>query len=262
MNFQLVPISSDGNQNSRNTRRTHQPTPRRGNTGRASGTWTWCPNPNPRQQQFDLYPTVPTPATTNSPGFLYPALAQQAHWGSAIHREASGGIRATRSRRNKRDGNAVAARQCSPGVGPSGEQSRVQPLRGTPAGRFLSELLYSFERFGRECPEVFQPRNPAPRLSPSAGFERLLSALHVESIHLGEGAALPGDGAGTRAHSQAPDKELPPDTSSTAATSGRRADEPIRTVGAREPVHEAPPPRVCTSPHTTDEVCKDRVHKF
>nr|WIW80085.1 long-distance movement protein [Carrot mottle mimic virus] len=261
MNLQIQPIG-DGNNSSRNSRRPNQPSPRRRDSRQASGSWLWCPNTSPRQQYPYMYATIPPRAPTNGPGLLHPEMAHEAQWGPPVYREASSGFLATRARRNRGRGSAVAPRYGPVGPGTGRPQSVSEPQRGTAAGRFLSELLYSFERFGRECPAMFLPSDPASRHPPEDWLQRLLPALNVEPSHRREGPTLPSNRAGVCAHSKALDKELVADTSSTAAVSERRADEPTRKEPEGQPITEAPSTGLCSKPHTRGEKCSDPTLHF
>nr|ACJ03576.1 long-distance movement protein [Carrot mottle mimic virus] len=261
MNLQIQPIN-DGNNTSRNSRRTNQPSPRRGNTRQASGSWLWCPNTSPGLQYPNMYAALPPRTSTNSPGFLYPEMAHEAQWGPPVYREASGGILATRPGRNRGRGSIMAPRHGPIGPGTGRAKGVSEPQRGTAAGRFLSELLHSFERFGRECPAMFLPSDPDSRHPPEDWLQRLLPALNVESNHRREGAALPSNRAGVCAHCKALDKELVANTSTPAAISERRADEPARKESEGKPIHEAPSTGLCSKSHTSGEHCSDPTLHF
>nr|WIL96172.1 putative long-distance movement protein [Carrot umbravirus 2] len=260
MNFQLVP--SNGNRISSNKRGTHQSSSRRGDTRGASGTWTWCPDPYPWQQQTHMYAAIPPQQTTNSPGFLSPAVANQAHWGHAVHRETCGGVCAARTGRRSRGRGAVADRQRSTGVGPGGIQDRSQSIWGSPAGGFLSDVLDSIERLGRECPEVFRPSNPVVGTKPGRWQQRLLAILNVEPNDKRESTTLQGDGAGMCVHCKTPSKELPPNTGQAEAASGRCDDKHTRSHGEGESISASPPSGVCSKSHPVGDPCSDKVQRY
>nr|WIL96179.1 putative long-distance movement protein [Carrot umbravirus 1] len=258
MSFRII---YDGvEQNSSHNRRTHQPPARRGNSGRTTRAGTWGYDPSPWQSYAYPHPSLPPPPSTYSePVFLRP-LADEAHWGHAVYREAGDRIRPPRSRHGGGRGSDMGARHRPPRSradrgGPEGVHSIIF---GTPAGRFLSELFNSVERLSHECPSVLQPSDPVRGGTTGARGERLLSLLHVAASHRGEGAVLPADTTGGCGDST-PQHTIPtPGLEPAHAVPTRRDDERYGNHDQGQPINALPAPHLCGKVHAVGDPCPTR----
>nr|AHA85541.1 ORF2 [Carrot mottle virus] len=258
MTFRII---YDGiEQDSIYNRRTHQPPARRNNSGRTARARAWDYGPSPWHQYAYPHSALPPPPPAYIEPIFQRPLAYQENRGHAVHREARHSVRSARARHVAGTGSDMGARHRPPrsGTDRDGPESVHSLVFGTPAGRFLSELFYSFERLSHECPSVLQFSDPVRGGTTGARGERLLSLLHVAASHRGEGAVLPADTTGG-CGDPTPQHPIPtPGLEPAHAVPTRRDDERYGNHDQGQPVNALPAPHLCGKVHAVGDPCPTR----